>query len=212
VENVMDDASFDRLAQVLGSVGTRRSALVAALGAGLAGLGVTEARKARRVGRGKQRGRGNAGRVSAAATDCFSPGPGSNLNGCNFNDQNLAGADLSSSSMVGTSFRGANLCSADLSSSQLRDADFRGGGMRLTNLTRADLSSSGCRGIRFNAETVFCQTRTCNGAINNRDCPAGVDPEDVCCTSDDCGIGQECIRGLCSGIEVLLIGVTEVTT
>jgi hypothetical protein len=211
----MDDASFDRLARILGSAGTRRSALGAALGAAMiAGLGVAEAKKGRGRGRVSKRRRGETGRVSAAAADCFSPGPGSNLNRCNFDGQNLAGVDLSSSSMVGTSFRGANLCGADLSSSQLRNADFRGLPLGMTvptNLTLADLSSSGCRGTRFDAYTVLCRTKTCNGVINNRDCPDGIDPRLVCCTSADCGIGQECARGRCQGVEAERIGVTEVT-
>ena len=190
----MDRNQFDALTRVLASTPSRRGALGALLGAGLAGIaGSSEA--ARRNRKGKK-GR----RVSAQAADCLSPGPGTNLNRCNFNQANFVRADLSGSSMAGTRFRGANLCGADLSSSQLRDADFRGlptGMVQPTNLTLADLSSSGCRGIRFDEYTILCQTKTCNGAISNRDCPDGIA---VCCGDSDCPVNGVCDRGRCETV------------
>lgn len=199
----MDQASFDRLARALGAARTRRTALGAAIGAALAGsLGAADAKKPNRNGNGKRRKTGKKNRaagVSAQAATCGSPGPSSNLNGCNFNNEDLSGVDLSSSSMRNTRFRGANLCGADLSSSNLRDADFRGFADpgNATNLTRADLSSSGCRGTLFNARSIFCQTITCDGSISNRDCPNG-DPEGICCADVDCGVGVSCNGGVCN--------------
>ena len=198
----MDQSSFDRLARVLGTAGSRRAALGAAVGAAFAGtLGIAEARKQTRKGSNKQRKNGKKDQqagVSAQAATCSNPGPSSNLNGCNFNNDDLSGADLSSSSMRETRFRGTNLCGADLSSSNLRDADFRGFATgNATNLTRANLGSSGCKGTRFNAETIFCRTRTCDGSISDRDCPGGI-AEGICCTDADCGIGVSCDGGGCN--------------
>jgi hypothetical protein len=213
----MDSDRFDRLAKSLGGAVSRRGALAALVSAGLAGVvGGGEARKKRRGGaRGKQ-GRGAAS-VSAEAT-CASPGPSSNMNGCNFNGDDFSGENLSGSKMVGTrfndatlvgtnlsssnlkdaTFRGADLTCADLSSSTLKNADFRGpAGMDITDLTGADLSSSACGGIRFDAKTVFCRTRLCNGSISDEDCPGGFDPDDFCCGNNECGPGQACQGNAC---------------
>jgi hypothetical protein len=193
----MDREQFDALTRMLAATPSRRAALGALLGAGLAGGAGRTAANARGNARTRHKAKGK--NVAAQAADCLSPGHGTNLNGCNFNNRDFAGADLSSSSMRGTRFRGANLCGADLSSSQLRDADFRGFAApgNATNLTRADLSSSGCNGTQFNSRTLFCNTKTCNGAISNRDCPQGIAPGDVCCTDRHCGPGRFCCGGVC---------------
>jgi hypothetical protein len=192
----MDRERFDALTRLFAEPASRRAALGALLGAGFSGS-LTAAAKPKR---GKARRKGGRTGVTAQAT-CSSPGPSSNLNGCNFNNRDFAGIDLSSSAMRGTRFRGADLCGADLSSSQLKGADFRGFDApgRATNLFRADLSSSGCRGTRFNARTLFCNTKTCNGSISNRDCPEGVDPADICCTDAQCGPNRTCDGGICVG-------------
>ena len=66
-----------------------------------------------------------------------------------------------------------------------------------TILFRADLSSSGCDGVRFNDRTLFCGTRTCNGAIRDDGCPEGVAPEEVCCFNHECPPGEYCVDGVC---------------
>jgi hypothetical protein len=190
----MDHDAFDRLTRLLGTPGSRRAALGALLGSSV--LGAAESAFAKKRGKGKDKQRGKAhkqrdkkrgaaakpqtpddGAVAIEAT-CGSPGPSSNLNGCNFSGDDMDGVDLSSSSMKNTNFNGARLCGADLSSSTLTNADFRN-----ANLTRADLHSSGCNGIKTNAATRFCQTIMCNGSVNNSDCPTGAA---VCCATGDC--------------------------
>jgi uncharacterized protein YjbI with pentapeptide repeats len=194
----MDHESFDRIARLLGSAGSRRTALGAVLGTGLAGaIGGTEAAKKKR-----RSGKKDRAQVSAQAADCSSPGPSSNNSDCDFAGDDFSGDDLSGSRMVRTNFRradmiltnlsssnakeanfrGANLRGANLSDSILRGADFRGipdpTNGRETDLTCADLSSSACGGIQFNGLTIFCQTKLCDGTIDNSDC-VGTPP--VCC-------------------------------
>jgi uncharacterized protein YjbI with pentapeptide repeats len=237
----MDQQSFDRLARAMGSIGSRRAALGALLGAGLAGtIAGTEAAK---KDRNKNRRNGKKGRgksqVSAQAADCLSPGPSSNMNGCNFEGENFSGQDLSSSSMVGTifrnaelvgtdlsssnmrgaNFRGADLECADLSSSVLRNADFRGFAPfgRPTNLTGADLhSSGGCGTILTNQFTIICGTIWCDGSVRNDDCPGG--PPAGACTPyspGTCGPGEDTCKVpgtlTCNGSQDCACGTTKVT-
>ena len=210
----MDHESFDKLARLLGSAGSRRAALGALFGTGLAGtLAAAEAaKKNRNKNRAKNRKTGKKGKtqVSAqAAPDCSSPGPSSNISGCNYQNDDFSGDNLSSSRMVGTNFRGAtlvgtnlsssnakgaifrdaNLCGADLRSSTLTNADFRN-----ANLTNADLASSGCGGANFTGAR-FCNTRTCNGTIRNDGCAGS--PSNACCENDDCPGAAACCANAC---------------
>jgi hypothetical protein len=213
----MDHESFDRLARALGALGSRRAALGALFGAGVAGtFGVAEAAKKHRK-RGKSRNRGED-RVSAQAV-CPPPDHGVNRSNCDYSGEDFSGqeihssiykntifrdadlieTDMHSSNFRDANFRGANLCGADLSSSNLRNADFRGfgplqGSGRQTNLTLADLSSSACGGIDTNGRTIFCGTIDCNGNVRNDDCPGGP-ASDFCCTP--CAVGEECINNEC---------------
>ncbi len=209
----MDADRFDAIARRLGARATRRAALGGLIGTALIGAAATTA--ARKNPSGKKRKR-----RPQSERDCANPGPGKNLNGCDFagkdfsgknlsgseindatfDDAELVGADLSDSSMRRTAFRGANLCRAKLSSAALNKADFRGSAGpngRSTNLTLADLRGSGCGGVQFDANTIFCGTRMCNGAIRNDDCPAGIDPEHACCADADCGPSRICRNGAC---------------
>ena len=216
----MDHGSFDRFTRLLGSAGSRRAALGALFGTGLAGtLAAAEAAK---KGGNKKRNRGNgkskakaknagAADVTAQAADCSSPGPSSNMNGCNYDDAEFSGKNLSSSKMVGTRFRNANLSGANLSSSNMKDADFRGADLSCanlrsstltnadfrgsasdpTNLFGADLRSSGCAGIQFNSFTRFCGTRMCNGTTRNDNCgmlepPLCRQPQAECTSAAQC--------------------------
>jgi uncharacterized protein YjbI with pentapeptide repeats len=220
----MDRNAFDGLTKLLATSPTRRKALGALLGAGLAGsLGMAEAarkdRKQRRAGKNKKKA---TGRVSAQAADCLSPGPSSNMNNCPFQGSDFSGDDLSGSSMVGTrftnarlvgtnlsssnmktaTFRGANLTCADLSSSTLRNADFRGfpaSGPNVgppTDLTGADLSSSACAGLQTNTRTILCGTTWCDGSVRNDACPSGP-PDGFCCRDAECPPGKVCDGGTC---------------
>jgi uncharacterized protein YjbI with pentapeptide repeats len=215
----MDRDAFDNVARGLAKAPSRRGVIGALLGVALAAsLGAAgDARKRR----GKRRGSKDGPAYLAAEATCASPGPSSNLSGCNFDGADLSGSDLSGSSMVGTTFRnaelagtdlssstlrgaifrGADLTCADLSSSALRNADFRGfpNPGRRTNLTLADLSSAGgCGSILANGRTVFCRTTVCDGSVRNDGCPAGVDPAALCCDDDDCPNGQSCEGGTCA--------------
>lgn len=222
----MDADRFDAITRTLAARATRRLTLGGLIGAGMAGAAaaITAGKNGNRKDKDKNTQhntrRGKPGRAQAPG-DCANPGPGRSLEGCNFAGRDFTGrdlsgsemndatfrnavlvdTDLSGSDMAGTSFRGANLCGAKLSSSSLVNADFRGStgsDGRPTNLTRADLRSSKCKGTRFNANTIFCGTRTCNGTVRNDDCPAGVDPADACCRDADCSAGETCKGGVCT--------------
>lgn len=202
----MDHDQFDALARLLAATPSRRMALGALLGGGLAGVaGVGEAKRKRRRTRGR--------RVAAQAADCANPGPGTNLAGCDFRGDDFSGASLTGANLTGTifvdatlvttnlsgvsakgaRFADADLCGARLRSSVLKNADFRG-----ADLTRANLRASVCAGALFTAAT-FCRTVGCDGAVRDDGCPNGVDPNDVCCTNGDCVDGQTCEDGVCTG-------------
>jgi hypothetical protein len=208
--------TFDSLTRLLATSPTRRVALGALLGGGLAEVfdPVASARKSRKAKRPRRAKRATRGAIAVEAS-CANPGPSRNMNGCNFNGDDLSDANLSSSKMVATTFRDAtlvgtnlsssnmkqadfrraNLCGAVLRSSTLKDADFRG-----ANLTNAKLTSSGCGGLRTNAGTTFCNTTMCNGSVRNDGCGA---PEAEACAAllctddDDCGLGETCANGIC---------------
>jgi hypothetical protein len=215
----MDADRFDAIARRLGAQSTRRSALGGLIGAGLTGAATTIGAGKNRSGKKGQKRRDKRRRPRPQGK-CANPGPSRNLNGCDFagkdfsgqnlsgseindasfNNAELVGADLSDSSMRRTSFRGANLCRATLTSASLNKADFRGADGsqgRPTNLTLADLRSATCGGVQFDANTIFCGTRMCNGVIRNDDCPAGVDPTHACCADADCGPNRICRNGAC---------------
>jgi hypothetical protein len=231
----MDHESFDRFARVLAAAGTRRSALAAFLGVGVAGA--YSVAGAKKNGKTKKR---KARSVSTQAVDCLSLGHGSNVSGCNYSGQDHSGEDLSSSTMIGTifnnadlirtnfsssnlrgaRFRGANLCGADLSSSQLRNADMRGFASpnRATNLTLADLSSSGCAGLQTNPRTIICFTTWCDGTVRSLNCPSGVTGTNVCCADAECPtlvnpatsgpVAQVCFANHCCVASGVVIGAS----
>lgn len=207
----MDRNAFDGLTKLLATTPNRRAALGALLGAGFFGVaGIADAaKKDREKRRVSKKGKGTA-QVSTQ-TACASPGPGSNLSGCNFDHATFSGDDLSGSKMVATTlrrallirtdlsssnarnavFRDADLCGANLRSSTLRDANFRN-----ADLTLANLSSSACAGADF-VGAVLCQTRMCSGTVRSDACP-DTDPGAVCCADADCSPGQSCVDGKCA--------------
>lgn len=198
----MDCDAFDRLTTALATSPSRRRALGALLGAGVAGVfGVAEAKQRRKSGKSS---------VSAQAL-CASPGPSTNLSGCNFTNADFSGDDLSGTRLVGTIFRNAALQGTNLSSSNAKNADFRqanltcanlrssmlgGASFNGANLTRANLKSSGgCNAASFTNATTFCATTMCDGSVRNDDC-AGGQPM-TCCGASDCPPGQDCQNGEC---------------
>ena len=116
----------------------------------------------------KKHRRAGTGSVQAQAS--AEPGPGKNLDGCDFSGQDFSGRSLRASSLRGTLFtsatlrgtnlsdsnaKGANfhdatLCGANLSSSTLTNADFTG-----ADLTKADLHASACKGRRLHRRHVL---------------------------------------------------------
>lgn len=204
----MESESFDRVARVLGAAGTRRGALAILTGAGIIGARDASSARTRRRTAGK-----GTSRVTAQAS-CGSPGPSSNLNGCDFDSANLTGANLSSSSMVGTNFQGATLVGADLSASKMNGANFKQANLcgarmvssvlkdadaRGANLTRVDARSSNCKGLLTDNRTVVCQTVDCDGKLRNDSCP-GVVASAVCCQTSECPAGSICTRNRCQSI------------
>jgi hypothetical protein len=211
----MDRDAFDGLAKVLAASPSRRAALGALLGAGLAAtVSAAEAKKDRRQRKGGKQGK--KVQVTAQAADCLSPGQGTNISGCNYAGDDFSGGDLSSSRMVGTNFRGAALAATDLSSSNAKNAIFReanltcadlrsstlsGADFRAADLTQANLKSSGgCNTATFNAATTFCATTMCNGSVRNDDCPGGFDPAKACCVDADCPSGGICLDKQCARV------------
>jgi uncharacterized protein YjbI with pentapeptide repeats len=190
----MDDERFDALSRTLGNAASRRGVL--GLLAGIAGLGM-DAGAARR----HHRARGAGVQAQAA---CANPGPGKNLDGCDFSGQDFSGRSLRGSSLRGTrftdailrgtnlsdsnakgaNFHNANLCGANLSASTLKEADFTD-----ATLTRADLHASSCGGADFTG-AIFCRTRGCNGQLINPSCTG-------CCADADCSGGDVCVDGAC---------------
>ena len=109
----MDETRFDAW--------TRRRFGVAAGGllATALGLGLQETRAKKKHRRPEKRG------LQAQAT-CAKPGPGKNLDGCDFSCDDLSWKNLNGSSVRGTIFTRANLTHAKLLCSTARDARFVG--------------------------------------------------------------------------------------
>lgn len=194
----MNRDAIDRVARVFGSVGSRRAALGLLAAVGIAGTP--------KAASGKKNHQRKRAAVTAQAF-CSSPGSGANLNGCDFTGDDFANADLHGSAMKGTIFRDADLRGADLHGSNAKGAIFRNAdlcGAKLyssalananfngANLRGADLHSSGCSAISVSSATQFCETITCNGKINNRDCADDPLAQGVCCFDSDCLLGAVC--------------------
>ena len=209
----MDPTRFDSLARALSRPASRRGALGAMLGTAFGRVLTGAAAKPahhHRAGQKNPRHAGTSG-VQAQAS-CANPGPGQNLDGCDFSGQDFSGQSLRASSLRGTLFTGAtlrgtnlsdsnakganfhnaNLCGANLSSSTLTNADFTG-----ADLTKADLHASACKGADFTGATL-CQTRTCNGKLDNSGCPSG--DATVCCSDADCPSGETCQGSSCQPV------------
>jgi hypothetical protein len=165
----MDHASFDRLARLLGTAGTRRAALATVLGAAV--VRPEAGAMAKRKGQGKRR---RAARVTAQAADaCFpgtrcTPGKGRNNSGCDF--------------AHATVFRNKDVRGSNLSHSNFFGADLTGADLRGANLSGSCFISADLQGARLGASVnlhgaVFCNTRMPDGTIDDRGC-AGETP---CC-------------------------------
>ena len=216
---LMDERQFDRLIRAFGAGVSRRATLAALLGSAISSVaaGVVakphprqRTRHHNSKGRRQQRTKG-ASSVATQAVNCQNLGRGVNVRGCDYTGEDHSGENLSGSTMVGTIFTNGTLIGARLSSSNLNSATFNGADLCLANLrgstlrnvdfrdadlTKADLSGSSCTGIQFNAATVFCGTKTCNGTVRNDDCPSGP-PADFCCADAECPAPGVCCNGVC---------------
>jgi len=77
----------------------------------------------------------------ASAAQC-SPGPGLNLTGCDFSNQDLYGANFAGSSLQGANFGSSNLEFSKFTDAILIDASFNGADLGSADLTRADLTQA----------------------------------------------------------------------
>jgi hypothetical protein len=208
----MDRRAFDQFTRSFARPSTRRTTVAALLAVALGGSAVESMAKGHRRGKSRRRA---ANQVSAAAASCDNPGPDTNLNFCDFTGANLAGADLSDSDMIQTTFleanlaranlhdvvaRRANFSVADLCGADLEDANLRNANFTEAVLFKASLDDSQCAGANF-GNAKFCRTTLCNGNVSNRDCPDGVDPDEICCIDRDCATGRLCVdHGCCTDI------------
>jgi hypothetical protein len=214
---IMDDERFDSLVRALSRPASRRGALGALLGTALGGVFAGAAAKpAHHRDRQKTPRHAGTGDVQAQAS-CANPGPGQHLDGCDFSGQDFAGRSLrgaflrgttfTDALLVGTDLRGvyakgatfhnAKLCGANLSASTLTNVDFTG-----ADLTKANLQGSACKGADFTGAT-FCQTKRCNGTVDNSGCPSG--SATICCADADCPAStpvcrnHQCVPLVCPG-------------
>ncbi len=171
----MDRDRFDALTRLLGSAGSRRTALGAVIGTALGGSAfVAEARKGRKK-KGKKK---KNPRTCFGTGSCAFPSDGldfencnlaftaiESCDGCNFRRADLGGADLEDGSFQGVSFRnanlrGANLEDADVSGASFRDACLSGANFSAPTRTgrTSAAPSSAARPCRTAASTTAAAT------------------------------------------------------
>jgi hypothetical protein len=170
---MMDHEAFDRLIRALGVPGTRRSALAALLGTGVAGsASIAEAaKKGKGKGKKRKRDRKKARKQTHAAAvprNCFTNdkcpiGKQKNAHDCNFEESTAftPGLNLTLFNASGANFRGvvssSNFTQANLHDACLVDANFSG-----ADWTRINTSGA-----------IFCRTTMPNGDINDSGCRNG---------------------------------------
>jgi hypothetical protein len=196
----MDRDRFDALARLLGSTGSRRAALGALLGTGLAGTAADAAakrgRRRRRVNR-----RGGHVRAQQVPANCFTnptctPGPAKNLSKCDYAD---------SATLAGKNLKGSNLTNANLAQADATGADLRAVNLGKSCLTNADLSDAKINASTNFSTAIFCGTIMPDGSINDRDCGQPTRCCEVCtslgdeCNDDTapCCEGGVCQEGTC---------------
>lgn len=164
----MDRSHFDALARLVSTKQSRRTALVAVLGA-------TLLRHHPDTVLAKDKGKAKA-KPCYPGSNC-TPGKGKNTSGCDF---------TSSTAFFERDVRGSNLSHGNFTGAQLAKADFRGanlsGGCFVdANLLEAKLGSSVNLG-----NAIFCRTLMPDGSINDRDCDKGTACCPTVCQGPDC--------------------------
>jgi hypothetical protein len=182
----MDTRSFDRLVRLFGGSATRRASVGVLMASALAGIAHgSEAERSRGKGRRHGKGKGSRSnghgqarrrnaraRAEAVPARCYTgvnctPGPGKNLNKC----------DFGGASLVGVSVKSANLGYANLTGANATNANFRGANLGGACLVDADLSGANLGGANT-AQTIFCRSTMPDGAtIDNSGCDRGT----ACC-------------------------------
>lgn len=205
----MDRNRFDTLARLLGTAGSRRTALGSVLGAVLLGTAADPA--SGKNGNKKRRRRRQRNQTTCFGTkSCDFPRDGNDFqecrfaaaaldecNGCNFRRADLAGADLENGRFQGASFRDANLAGAILEGADLSGVSFRG-----ACLTGASLFGADTNGAHFDG-AILCGTILPDGQTDNSGCgrTTACCPSNTSeCTSDaGCGGSQPfCCNDVCS--------------
>ena len=203
----MDRDRFDTLTRLFATVGSRRTALGAMVGAGLLGGGVSVSAKPGKKGKKKKHKRR---RPCFGGAACAFPSDGQDFencdlagtdipscDGCNFRRADLSGTDLSEGSFQGVSFRNANLSGANLIDADVSGASFRDACLSGANFFDANTDGADFRGA------IFCGTTLRNGFVDDsgcdddsRCCPTGADVE--CVKDADCPAEETCVDGVCT--------------
>jgi uncharacterized protein YjbI with pentapeptide repeats len=218
----MDRDRFDTLTRLLATPGSRRTVLVAILGAGLGARLETAARRGksagskRRAKHKRRRPRRKHGAQAEAAPGCCAaktctPGTGKNLSGCCFEGQTLNGKSFKSSNLTGAIFRDAKLANANFSATNLTgaclvDADttgatFKGanqsGVIRCRTKTSTGIDNSGCSQGTACCPTCLAIGRPCDGVggscCGGAECAVGPDGRVCTCPSGRTPCGGECV-------------------
>lgn len=236
---------FDLIARALGAGATRRGAL--GLLAAAAGLAFTEAdarntkqkRRKRRQRRRKQdKGAGSQqaprqGSSGQAKSVCASAGSrecdpaqignGKNLEGCNFPEVGLVGADLrgvnanqanfSDGHMLGVNLGGAALVETCFAGATLRNASLRGAAVNGADFSGAELCGADLRGTNISQAQLESASVCCSTLVANNESAAPCPDGHTCCGSgcvnvqhnsancgacgNVCGQGEVCCNGAC---------------
>lgn len=211
----MERETFDRIARLIGSAGTRRDALRRAIGAAvLGGAAMGDGVSAKRRRKSKNR------RVSAqqAVVPCPGPptlrdcsnkplGPGVNLSRCDLIDKEFFSVTLQGANLSGASFflsdlfgpanlRGANASNVCFGQASLTFADFRSANVRGANFCGADLRGADFRSSNITAEQLACATVGCDTILPNGKPAVVCDADQVCCGAACCA-PEQCENDTC---------------
>jgi hypothetical protein len=214
----MDRDRFDALTRLLGSAGSRRAALGAALGATLGGSALgAQAKKGKSK---KKKNKKKAPQTCFGTLLCEFPSDGldfencdlsgtdiDSCDGCNFRRADLSETDLSKGAAPGSGrFQGVSFRNANLSGANLEEADVSGASFRDACLSGANFFGANTDGADFRG-AIFCGTILTDGTVDDSGCD---DRNDCClpvqgectegCVKDvDCPEGQTCCDDICCG-------------
>ncbi|MGH2616224.1 MAG: pentapeptide repeat-containing protein [Thermomicrobiales bacterium] len=174
----MDRETFDALAQLLGTAGTRRAAVGALIGVTVTGHGFSDETDAKKKKR--RRKRKNKPQRCYGTNACPPPESGKDLDDCDYSNtdvfvdaiaggssfrrSNFTGAVLDGADLQGTKFLNANLRGASL-----QNVDLQGASLNGACLLDADFTGAVIAGPIF-ADAFLCQTAIHTGEVFDRDC------------------------------------------